>query len=80
MSRPIRLTTMVNQPRTIYTCGRVEIGKPQPRFLQRVVGLRRRAEHAPRDGPQVRPVLWDCCVCRWFASIGHILSSASVMG
>ena len=47
--------------RWVVDLGRRGCGHPQPRLLQRVVGVRRRAEHPHRDRPQARPLGLEGC-------------------
>jgi len=57
----------------------VRAAEPQPRLLNRVLRLARRAEHPVRDPVQVRSVPLELlCQCALVGHVGHISSSRSV--
>ena len=53
MSRQMRPTTVVSQPRRLSIAADVGAAEPQPRLLHGVLGLAERAEHAVGDGAQL---------------------------
>jgi hypothetical protein len=58
MSRHTRATTVVSHPPRFVTAG-VSAREPQPGFLDGVLGLARRTEHAVGDCPQVVAITFE---------------------